>query len=92
MAQPQTNLTEPILFAESAVLFSAYRFGWGYRAFALSTEAVCEQLGAGDETGRQLLLAFELGKRRILQVVERKTLPDTGERITLSTADFLMLN
>jgi hypothetical protein len=91
MAEPQTNLTEPIFSADSTVLFSAYGFGWGYCAFALPAEAVCEQLGAANETRRQMLLAFELGKRRILQVVERQTLPATGERIALSSADFLAL-
>jgi hypothetical protein len=52
------------------VWFSAYGFGWGYRAFALPYEAVREHLGAGDLTDQQIRLAFELGKRRILQVVE----------------------
>jgi hypothetical protein len=87
MDPSSTALTAPILFPNSAVLFSAYGFGWGYCAFSLPSETVCEQLGAADETARQLLLAFELGKHRILQAVERKTLPVTGERITLSAAD-----
>jgi hypothetical protein len=38
------------------------------------------------ETPKQLMLAFELGKRRILQAVDQKALPATGERITLSAA------
>jgi hypothetical protein len=92
MTVPQTNLTDPIVSADSAVLFSAYGFGWGYCAFALPSAAVCEQLGAADETARQLLLAFELGKRRIRQVIERKARPDTGERVMLSSADFLVLS
>ncbi|HWX13129.1 MAG TPA: hypothetical protein VNZ04_14215 [Trinickia sp.] len=92
MTEPQTNLTDPIVSADSAVLFSAHGVGWGYCAFALLPAAVCEQLGAADGTARQLLLAFELGKRRIRQVVERKALPGTGERVTLSSADFLLLN
>lgn len=85
--QPGPNLTTPILSADSAVWFSAYGFGWGYCAFALSAEAVCEKLGAANETPKQLMLAFELGKRRLLQAVEQKTLPATGERIMLSAAD-----
>jgi hypothetical protein len=92
MTEPQTSLTDPIVSADSAVLFSAYGFGWGYCAFALPPAAVCEQLGAADGTARQLLLAFELGKRRIRQVVERKALPGTGERVTLTSADFQLLN
>jgi hypothetical protein len=92
MVEPKTKLTEPILSAESVVHFSAYGLGWGYCAFALPPEVVCQQLGAANGTGRQLLLAFALGKRRVLQVVERVTQAKTGERITLSTADFLWLS
>jgi hypothetical protein len=92
MTGPETILTDPIVSADSAVLFSAYGFGWGYCAFALPPAAVCEHLGAADATARQMLLAFELGKRRIRQVVESKALPGTGERVTLSSADFRKLN
>ncbi|RDK02712.1 hypothetical protein [Paraburkholderia lacunae] len=87
MNQPTINLTAPILFADSTVLFSAYGFGWGYCAFALPSEVVCKELGAANPTPRQLLLAFELGKRRLLHAVEAKAAPDTGERVTLSAAD-----
>jgi hypothetical protein len=31
--------------------------------------------------------AFELGKRRVLQAIEQKALPITGERIALSADD-----
>jgi hypothetical protein len=85
--QPGTNLTAPILSADATVWFSAYGFGWGYCAFALPAEAVCERLGAANETLKQLMLAFELGKRRVLQAIEQKALPSTGERITLSADD-----
>ncbi|SIT36192.1 conserved hypothetical protein [Paraburkholderia ribeironis] len=87
MDQPRTNLTAPVLSGDSTLWFSAYGFGWGYCAFALPAETVCEKLGAANETPKQLMLAFELGRRRLLQVVEKKSLPDTGERITLSAAD-----
>ena len=87
MDQPGISLTTPILFADSTMWFSAYCFGWGYCAFALPAEAVCEKLGAANETPKQLMLAFELGKRRLLQAVEQKTLPANGERIMLSAAD-----
>jgi hypothetical protein len=87
MDQPRVNLTAPILSVDSTLWFSAYGFGWGYCAFALPPDAVCEQLGAANETAKQLMLAFELGKRRVLQAVEHRALPDTGERITLSSAD-----
>jgi hypothetical protein len=87
MDQPGTNLTAPILSADLAMWFSAYDFGWGYCAFALPAEAVCEKLGTANETPKQLMLAFELGKRRLPLAVEQKALPGTGERITLSCAD-----
>src|ERR1700675_4708456 len=85
--QPRINLTAPLLSVDSALWFSAYGFGWGYCAFALPAETVCEKLGAANETPKQLMLAFELGKHRLLQTIARKALPGTGERITLSTAD-----
>lgn len=85
--QYHTNLTAPFLTVDSTLWFSAYGFGWGYCAFALPAETVCEKLGAANESPKQLMLAFELGKRRLLQTVEQKALPGTGERITLSTDD-----
>jgi hypothetical protein len=63
------------------------RLRLGILRLAIPAETVCEKLGAANETPKQLMLAFELGKRRLLQVVEQKSLPATGERITLSTAD-----
>jgi len=87
MAQPLPILTEPIFCDDSTVLFSAYGVGWGYCAFALPSRAICEHLGAANQTTKQLLLAFELGKRRILQAVAHKALSDTGERVMLSAAD-----
>jgi hypothetical protein len=82
-----TRLTAPILSSGPTLWFSAYAFGWGYCAFEVTSDVVCEQLGAADVTSRQLMLAFELGRRRILQAVERKTFPRTGERIVLSAID-----
>jgi hypothetical protein len=88
MDQPRTVITDPILCADSAVWFSAYGFGWGYRAFALPFEVVCEELGARNETVQQVRLAFELNKRRILRTVQQYGAASaTGERITLSVAD-----
>ncbi|WP_168787468.1 hypothetical protein [Paraburkholderia aromaticivorans] len=87
MDQLSTNLTAPILSADSTLFFSVYGFGWGYCAFALPSRAVCEQLGAADETAKQLMLAFELGKRKILHAVGHKALPRSGERLTLSAGD-----
>ncbi|MBC8751296.1 ribosomal protein L28 [Paraburkholderia sp. WC7.3g] len=88
MDQPPIVIT-PILCADSAVWFSAYGFGWGYRAFALPFEVICEELGARNETVQQVRLAFELNKRRILRNVQQYAAASatTGERITLSAAD-----
>ena len=69
------NFTAPLLSDDSILWFSAYGFGWGYCAFTLPTETVCEKLGAANETPKQLVLAFELGKRRLLQAVEQKASP-----------------
>ncbi|HVM96235.1 MAG TPA: hypothetical protein VMT89_07590 [Candidatus Acidoferrales bacterium] len=88
MDQPLMNLTAPLLSVDSTLLFSAYGFGWGYCAFALPADAVCEGLGAASKTPKQLMLAFELGKHRLLQAIAQKALPGTGERVTLSTVDF----
>ncbi|WP_199731124.1 hypothetical protein [Paraburkholderia sp. RAU2J] len=88
MDQPRTVITAPIHCADSAVWFSAFGFGWGYRAFALPFEVVCEELGARNETAHQVRLAFELNKRRILRAVQQYGAASaTGERITLSVAD-----
>lgn len=85
--RPRINLTAPLLSAESALWFSAYGFGWGYCAFVLPAKTVCEKLGAANDTPKQLMLAFELGKHRLLHAIAQKTFLGTGERITLSTTD-----
>ncbi|WP_167368832.1 hypothetical protein [Paraburkholderia tuberum] len=88
MDQQRTVIAAPIFYADSAVWFSAYGFGWGYRAFALPSEVVCEELGPRNETVQQVRLAFELNKRRILRSVQRYGASSaTGERITRSVAD-----
>ena len=86
MDQP-INLTPPIFSSDSTIWFSAFAFGWGYRAFALPAQTVREKLGAADESAKQLALAFELGKRRILRAIEQIASPQAGERIELSPAD-----
>ena len=59
----------------------------GYRAFSIPAEVVCEQLGAVDTTRRQLALAFELGRKRISQNIEKCSAANAGERIALRTLD-----
>jgi hypothetical protein len=81
------SLTEPTLLADSSICFSAYGFGWGYCAFSLSPDAVCEKLGAANASPKQLVLAFELSKHRLMRLAEQKYLPQVGERITLAAGD-----
>lgn len=78
------NLTPPIIRRDGQIWFSAYGFGWGYRAFALTAEIACKELGAANETHSQLLLAFELGRRRLAHAVEEVQTSENGERIILS--------
>ena len=79
MNQPMIWITAPDLSQAATVRFSAYGFGWGYRAFEVSYEAACESLGAGDTTEEQIRLAFQLGK----PVLRHGSLPYHGQRISL---------
>jgi hypothetical protein len=88
MDQPHPILTPPLLPDDFTVWFSAYGCGWGYCAFALPAEMACQKLGARSKSPKQLLLAFELGKRTVSQAIKNKALPFSGERITLTAADF----
>jgi len=84
MDQLTVQFTAPVLSRDALVLFSAYGFGWGYRAFAVPYEVVHERLGAGGMTDQQIRLAFELGKRRVLEAVEScGKLPYEGQRVSL---------
>jgi hypothetical protein len=87
MEQPQVQLTSPLLVNDSALWFSAYGFGWGYRAFELRSDVICQYLGAANDSPKQLLLAFQLGKPRLLAAAERKEAPPTGDRIELTGED-----
>ncbi|SOE86938.1 hypothetical protein SAMN05446935_7469 [Burkholderia sp. YR290] len=85
MNEPLIWMTVPVLSNESAVWFAAYGFGWGYRAFAISYDAVCDSLGAADTTDAEIRLAFSVRKATILQAVQRYgSLPYEGQRIRLS--------
>ena len=81
------TITSPLVSSDAAIWFSAYGFGWGYCAFSLPAESVCKYLGAADTSRKQLMLAFELGRKRISKAIEQIGIPDTGDRITLSTLD-----
>ncbi|HTR05497.1 MAG TPA: hypothetical protein VMJ11_02290 [Paraburkholderia sp.] len=93
MNEPLIGMTEPVLSNDSAVWFAAYGFGWGYRSFAISYEALRDSLGAADTTDAQIRLAFQLGKRHILQAVQQYgSLPYEGQRIRLSLGGLWRLN
>jgi hypothetical protein len=87
MNPPSLTITPPVVSSDAAIWFSAYGFGWGYCAFSLPAEAVCQHLGAADISRKQLMLAFELGRKRISKAIEHVAIPDTGDRIVLGSLD-----
>jgi hypothetical protein len=87
MDSSHVSLTTPIVGFESTLWFSAYGFGWGYCAFELRPQVVREYLGAADDSPKQLMLAFQLGKQRLLSAAEHKTPPESGERIEITGPD-----
>lgn len=82
------NITATMVQNDLAIWFSAYGFGWGYCVFEIRPLIVQAHLGAIDATPKQLLLAFELGKRAVVQAIGNKRLPANGERVTLLSQDF----
>jgi hypothetical protein len=88
MSNPHVRITAPLVSDRSALWFSAFGFGWGYGAFEITFDTICQELGATNTTQNQLLQAFELGKHRIVRAVLRRTISSCGERITLSPDDF----
>lgn len=82
--------TQPVILSaafvsrDASLWFSAYGFGWGYCAFSVPIEVVCEYLGAADVSTKQLMLAFELSRNRISKIVKQIEIPETGERVILS--------
>jgi hypothetical protein len=87
--QPRIDISRPILLDDSTILFSAFGFRWGYCSFTLPIEVICEELGAADKSKRQVTLAFELGKQRILRAVEQRAIFAQGKPVKLSSADLL---
>ncbi|WP_144150132.1 hypothetical protein [Paraburkholderia sp. BCC1885] len=87
MAPVHINLTTPLVMNESGLWFSAYGFGWGYCAFELRPDVICKSLGAANESPKQLLLAFQLGRQRLLGVAGRKAVPSNGNRIQITAED-----
>lgn len=89
MDAPHMNITAVCFSNESAMQFSVYSPGWGYRAFSIPSQVICDQLGAANPNPKQLSLAFELGRPRILRAVQRNTTPPGLDgRVTLQADDF----
>jgi hypothetical protein len=84
--QPVRITTASISYDDS-IWFSAYGFGWGYCAFAIPIETICEYLGAADVSAKQLMLAFELGRKRISRAIAQLEIPATGDRVILHRLD-----
>ncbi|AOJ66211.1 hypothetical protein WJ32_27860 [Burkholderia ubonensis] len=87
MPLPSIYLTAPMASTDSEIWFSAFGFGWGYAAYALTSDTLRQHLGAADASHRQLLLAFELNRQRILRAIALCPLPLAGERVTLLPSD-----
>jgi hypothetical protein len=81
------SITAPVISHDASLWFSAYGFGWGYCAVSLPIQSVCKHLGAADASAGQLMLAFELGRKRILRAVEQIEIPETGDRVVLIRLD-----
>jgi hypothetical protein len=82
------RMSRPFLDHDDALCFSAYGFGWGYRAFLLDAFVAHDALASIDQSPRQLLLAFGIGQAAVRKAVLRAAQPQCGERIRLTAADF----
>ena len=85
MNQPSICISAPVSSHRGEIWFSAYGFGWGYRAFAISYDDACESLGASDVTEEQIRLAFQSGEQTLLRAIRHNvSRPAEGKRIRLS--------
>ncbi|MGG1944693.1 hypothetical protein AB1286_07780 [Trinickia sp. NRRL B-1857] len=75
------------LVQQSTIHFSAYEFGWGDCAFAIPHGVAQSELGAADESPKQLTLAFELSRPKLQKMLSLRTFDCQGKRISLSVAD-----
>ena len=83
-----TRLTAPILCDDASLHFSAFRQGWGYAAFKLPVDVICNMLGNAGATSDQILAGFEQNKERISDAIARLERQPDGKRILLSASDF----
>jgi hypothetical protein len=88
MNQPVIWMTAPILSRGNEVWFSAYGFAWGYRAFAISCDAVRESPGAADLTQERIRVAFQSEKPALLRAIRLSDLSSyEGQRIRLALTE-----
>ncbi|CAN0626336.1 conserved protein of unknown function [Burkholderia multivorans] len=83
-----TRLTAPILRDDASLHFSAFRQGWGYAAFKLPVDVLCNMLRTPGATSEQILAGFEKNKERISDAIARLELHTDGKRVLLSASDF----
>ncbi|MFM0053018.1 hypothetical protein [Caballeronia grimmiae] len=86
MSQPLIKITEPLVRHGCIVEFSAYGFGWGYRAFSISLEGVCKPpLHALEMTNGEVVAAFLSRRSEILRaIVQLEVFPDAGKQTWLN--------
>ncbi|MEZ2354740.1 hypothetical protein [Caballeronia sp. RCC_10] len=86
MSQPLIKITEPSVRHGCIVQFSAYGFGWGYRAFSVSLARVCKPpLHALEMTSGEVLAAFVSRRSEVLPaIVQLEVFPDAGQQTWLS--------
>lgn len=82
------QLTVPVYCEDCGLIFSAYRYGWGYVAFRLPADVIREKFGNHAETPEQLITAFESNREQIFLAISRHQVPDCGQRIQLDLSDF----
>lgn len=83
----ELQFTPPVFISAEGIQFSAYHVDWGYRSFILSSDTVRAQLGAGNDTREQILLAFALNKPRIARAIEHLPACEDGHPSIIRAVD-----
>lgn len=85
MSESVIRVSEPFMSSGSEVWFTAYGFGWGYRAFSVSIEKRSRSGPPGDDAARHMRAAFRSQRRRIIEAVRSyESVSYEGQRIRLS--------
>ncbi|MDS0859406.1 DUF1488 domain-containing protein [Burkholderia pseudomultivorans] len=88
MMKTIASITTPVVSDDFSLLFSAYGQGWGYIAFRLSADVICDKFGVSEASPELLLAAFERNRETIARVIGQRTPAGSGERIQLTRSDF----